>query len=161
MTQPEFSDRIIAMQPTLYRVSTSILPQLADREDAVQACIEKAWRARNRLKNDEAMRAWVIRILINECYELLRRRKREVPTDIQADTLVDREVMEDAIPDLYRLFTSLPEKYRLVVMLHYVEGYPVCEVAAMLRIPANTVKTHLRRGRELLKEMIAVEEVMV
>lgn len=153
MTQEQFADRIVALQPTLYRVSTSLLRQMADREDAVQACILKAWQARDRLRDDAALRAWVVRILINECYAILRRRGREVPTE----TLPERETEPDADPALYRLFTALPDKYRLPVVLHYVEGYPVREVAAMLRLPQGTVKTRLRRGRERLRALMAEE----
>lgn len=155
MTQAEFAERIVDMQATLYRVSTSLLPQMADREDAVQQCILKAWQARGRLRSDAAMRAWVVRILINECYAILRGRKRETLTD----TLPEREVMPDANEDLYRLFTAMPEKYRLPMILHYVEGYPVRDVATMLRLPQGTVKTRLRRGRMQLKEAMRAEEV--
>lgn len=150
MTQEEFADRIVAMQGTLYRVSTTILPQLCDREDAVQSAIEKAWRKQSKLRDDLAMRAWVIRILINECYALLRRRERERPSD----TLPDRETTPDAQPDLYQMFTSLDEKYRLPMVLYYVEGYSVAETARMLRMPQGTLKSRLHRGRLLLKDTL-------
>ena len=157
MTQEEFTGRIVAMQDTLYRVSTTILPQLCDREDAVQEAIEKAWRRRGKLRDDRAMRAWVIRILINECYALLRRRKRETPTD----TLPERETAPDALPDLYQLFTSLAEIYRLPMVLTYVEGYSVQESARMLRMPLNTLKSRLHRGRLLLRDTLELEEERV
>ncbi len=153
MTQEEFAGRIVAIQDTLYRVSTAILPQLCDREDAVQETIEKAWRKQNKLRNPDALRAWVIRILINECYALLRKRRRETPADI----LPERETAPDAMPELYRMFTSLDEKYRLPVMLTYVEGYSVEETARMLGMPQGTLKSRLFRGRLLLKEMLEQE----
>jgi RNA polymerase sigma-70 factor, ECF subfamily len=87
MTQEEFAGRIAAMQDTLCRVSTAILPQLRDREDAVQEAVEMAWRKPENLRNPDALRAWMIRILINECYALLRRRRHEIPSD----TLPERE----------------------------------------------------------------------
>ena len=157
MTQEEFARRIVAMQDTLYRVSTSILPQLCDREDAVQGAIEKAWRKQRKLRDDRAMQAWVIRILINECYGLLRRRKWETPSD----TLPERETAQDARPDLYQIFTSLDEKYRLPLLLHYVEGYSVKECARMLNMPQGTLKSRLHRGRLLLRDMPELEEVRV
>jgi RNA polymerase sigma-70 factor, ECF subfamily len=156
MTQEEFADRIVAMQDTLYRVSTTILPQLCDREDAVQGAIEIAWRKQGRLRDDKAMRAWVIRILINECFALLRHR-RETPSD----TLPEWETAPDALPDLYQLFTSVAEKYRLPMVLYYVEGYSVEETAGMLRLPQGTLKSLLHRGRLLLKDSLELEEVRV
>jgi RNA polymerase sigma-70 factor (ECF subfamily) len=145
------------MQDTLYRVSTTILPQLCDREDAVQEAIEVAWRKRSKLRDDRAMRAWVIRILINECYTQLRRRRRETPSE----TLPERETAPDARPDLYQLFTSLDEKYRLPMVLYYVEGYSVEETARMLKMPQGTLKSRLHRGRMLLRETLSLEEVRV
>ena len=78
MTDAEFAARVIAMQDTLYRVSTTILPRLCDREDAVQSAIEKALRRRGRLRDAAALEKWLTRILINECYTIHRRRRRGV-----------------------------------------------------------------------------------
>jgi len=157
MTQAEFADRIVAMQDTLYRVSTTILPQLCDREDAVQGAIEKAWQKQNKLRDDRSMRAWVIRILINECYIILRHRKREQ----LSDALPERETAPDALPNVYQLFTSLDEKYRLPMVLHYVEGYSVEETARMLKLPQGTLKSRLYRGRQLLRNTPDMKEVRV
>lgn len=157
MTQAEFADRVVAMQDTLYRVSVTILPQLCDREDAVQGAIEKALRKREKLRDDRALKKWIIRILINECYTQLRKRRRET----LFDTLPERETEPDALPDLYSLFTSLEDKYRLPMVLYYVEGYSVEETAQMLRLPKGTVKSRLHRGRILLRDAIDLEEVRV
>ena len=156
MTQAEFTGRTVAMQDTLYRVSCTILPQLCDREDAVQSAIEKALRKRLLLRNEDALEAWLTRILINECYQLLRRRKRETLYD---DLPPQRETAPDALPDIYQLFTSLEEKYRLPMVLYYVEGYTVEECARMLRLGQNTLKSRLHRGRQLLRQNIDLEEV--
>lgn len=155
MTQEEFTGRIVAMQDTLYRVSASLLPQLCDREDAVQEAIARAWQKQSHLRNDQALRPWVIRILINECYTLLRRRKREEATA----ALPEWEAPPDALTDLYQLFTALDEKYRLPMVLHYVEGYSVAEASHMLRLPQGTFKSRLHRGRLLLKDTLNMEEV--
>ncbi len=64
-----------------------------------------------------------------------------------------------ANPDLYRFFTNLPDKLRLTMVLHYVEGYDVREIARMLHIPAGTVKTRLMRGREKMKQDPIFKEV--
>jgi len=155
MTQAEFTDRVVAMQDMLYRVSTTILPQLCDREDAVQGAIEKAIRKRDHLRDDKALEKWLTRILINECYTLLRRRKRET----LFDDIPERETEPDALPDIYQLFTSLEEKYRLPMVLHYVEGYSVEEVSSILLLPKGTVKSRLHRGRLILRDAIDLEEV--
>ena len=65
MTNEDFAARITDMQGTLYRVTCSLLREHADREDAVQSAIEKAWRKLGALRNEDRFKAWVVRILIN------------------------------------------------------------------------------------------------
>jgi len=154
MTQEEWIARIIGMQDRLYRISTTILPQMCDREDAVQSAIEKALRKWQSLRDEKALDKWMARILINECYTILRRRKRETLFDEPPE----RECEPDARPDVYELFTSLESKYRLPVVLYYVEGYAVGEIAGILRLPSGTVKSRLHRGRQILRGLIELEE---
>lgn len=146
MDRQELGQRIVDWTPLLYHVACGLLSGESDREDAVQSAIEKALRRRGRLRDAAALEKWLTRILINECYTIHRRRRREVLCGDPAA----RETAPDADADLYRLFTSLPEAYRLPMVLHYVEGYAVSEVADMLRLGVNTVKSRLLRGRRLL-----------
>jgi RNA polymerase sigma-70 factor (ECF subfamily) len=155
MTKEEFAVRIVAMQESLYRVSYSILQKHCDQEDAVQEAIQKAWQQRGKLREDAAMQQWVTRILINECYALLRRRKREVPVE----SLPDRETPPDADIALNELFLSLDEPLRLPAVLHYIEGYELKDIARMLRLPAGTVKSRLYRARIKMKETWDGQEV--
>ena len=152
MTKEEFEARIIGMQDTLYRVSATLLKQPCDREDAIQECIYKALRKRDSLRDDRFMQSWVIRILINECYSIHRRAKWERPSE----QLPEPPPMPgpDADPEVFRILFSLNEKLRLPMVLHYVEGYSVDEVARIMRIPTGTVKSRLARAREKMhKEM--------
>ena len=155
MTQAEFAHRVVAMQDTLDRMSTTILPQLCDREDAVQSTVEKALRKRGQLRDPHSLGPWITRILVNECYAILRKRKRET---LMRD-VPERETAPDAQPGVYSLFTSLEEKYRLPMLLYYVEGYSVAETARALRLPQGTLKSRLHRGRLLLKDSLSLEEV--
>ncbi len=155
MTNEEFAGRIVAMQETLYRVSYSILQKRCDQEDAVQEAIGKAWQQRGKLREDAAMQKWVIRILIHECYALLRCRKRETPVD----TLPEWETPPDADIALHELFLSLEETLRLPAVLHYIEGYELKDIARMLRLPAGTVKSRLHRARKKMKETYDGREV--
>ena len=148
MTHEAFAGRIVAIQERLYRVSASLLRQEADREDAVQSCIEKAWRKRSLLRDEGRFDAWVTRILINECYAILRRQQRFIPVE----QIPDVPAPPDADADLCRFFASLPDKLRLPMMLHYVEGLDISEIANILHLPLGTVKTRLYRGRERMKQ---------
>ena len=155
MTKEEFEERIIGMQDTLYRVSATLLRQNCDREDAIQECIFKALKKRESLRDDRYMQSWVIRILINECYSIHRRARWEKPTE----RLPEPPPMPgpDADPEVFRVLFSLEEKMRLPMVLYYVEGYPLEEIARMLRIPAGTVKSRLARAREKMKKEMEKE----
>ena len=149
MTKEEFERRIIGLQDTLYRVASTILPQPCDREDAIQECVYRALRKRDSLRSDDALRGWVIRILINECYVILRRAKRERPVDALPEP--EPRPDPDANPDLYRALFSLKRELKLPLMLHYVEGYKLEETARLIGIPMGTLKHRLRRARAELQ----------
>jgi len=151
VTSEAFAARIIDMTQTLYRVSYSLLRQGCDREDAVQEALRKAWQSRDRLRDERYLQTWVIRILINECHNILRRNsRREVPMD----QLPERAAPPGADPALHDALMALDESTRLPIVLHYVEGYATREVAQMLRVPQNTVKSRMMRGRQALKKML-------
>lgn len=153
MDHQQFANAIIAHTQTLYRVAYAQLPQPSDREDAVQETLKRAWEKRRQLRSDAYLQTWLIRILLNVCHDIQRQQKRVL---LQPDMA---PAAGEEPPDLGDALRSLEEKYRLPILLHYIEGYPVNQVAAMLRLPAGTVKTRLRAGRERLRDMLQ-EEVL-
>ena len=155
MDEKEFAARIWAMRQTLFRICFSQLPSAQDREDAVQETLARAWRKRGQLREEGYLQTWLVRILLNVCHDMQRRGQRMVPTaEIELP-------VQDPSPDgaLREALLALPEKYRLPILLYYLEGYSLRQVAQMLRIPENTVKTRLSRGRQQLKERLH-EEVL-
>ena len=154
MTNEEFSERIVAMIQTLYRVSYSQLAQAADRDEAVQEALCKAWRKRGRLQDERFMQTWLIRILLNECHNIQRKRQRET----LLNELPDRIVPADANYELHDALLRLDENLRLPVLLHYMEGFKVGEIAGILRLPEGTVKSRMRKGREELKKILDGED---
>ncbi|EMS72683.1 RNA polymerase sigma factor [Ruminiclostridium cellobioparum] len=153
MTSEEFSQQIINMMQTLYRVSYSQLSQSCDRNEAVQECLLKAWQKRSQLKEPRYMQTWVIRILINECRNIQRKRWREVPLD----EMPERAAPADADYELHDALLILDEKLRLPIILHYMEGFTVSEIADILRLPQGTVKSRMNRGRAELKKSLTGE----
>lgn len=166
MTQEEFAQQVVAMRQTLYRVSCSLLNNEADREDAVQSALEKAWRGRWMLRNEAHLKTWLTRILINECYVVLRQNRRMQPVEqVVEDHLLlhgtpgkMQAEAEEALL-LEKLFASLPEEVRLMMVLYYVENYSVSEIARMTKTAEGTVKSRLHRGREQLREKSEVKEL--
>ena len=119
MDKQELGRQIVALTGTLYHVSYSLLRSEADREDAVQSAIEKGWRKAAALRDEHKLKPWLVRILINECYTILRRNKRELPTDTPYETAVSAD------PGIFALrdeIMALPQDLRLPIVLHYMEG---------------------------------------
>ena len=115
--------------------------------DAVQEALISAWRDLPGLRDPDRFDAWLQRILVNVCLDLVRRRKRRVvevellPIDHGtshdvAASFADRQVIEDAL-------ARLDPGHRAVVALHYLLGMPQPEIARTLGIPKGTVKSRL------------------
>ena len=155
MTKEEFAQEVVSLRSMLYYVSYSLLTNSIDQDDAVQEAIHKALAKRESLREASQLKSWLTRILINECYTILRRRKREVPTEE-----INPVVPEGAKRELFEAIVSLEEKLRLPLVLYYYEGYKTREIARILRVPEGTVKGRLARARGQLGEMLKDEEVL-
>ena len=155
MTKDDFTVRILDMKKTLYHVACGILRSEADREDAVQEAILKAWEKRDSLKNDDAFRAWVTRILVNECYDICRRSGKVIVLD---------EIPESAAPEdtegreLRDLIMQMDDIYRMPIIMFYIEGFSIREISSALHSPEGTVKSRLFAGRAKLRSVLGEEE---
>ena len=111
MTYDSLVDHIIAYTDTMYYVSYTLLHHKADQEDAVQQTIEKALRKYAALRDDKRVRAWLTRILVNECYNTMRKRKREFPVEA-----LPCAPPATADPSAFHSIMGLPETYRLPIV---------------------------------------------
>ena len=158
MTKDDFTVQILDMKKTLYHIACGILRSEADREDAVQECILKAWEKRDSLKNEAAFRSWVTRILVNECYDICRRSGKV----IVLDELPESTAPEDTEGrELRELIMEMDEIYRMPIIMFYIEGFSIREISGILRIPEGTVKSRLFAGRAKLRSVLGEEEVPV
>lgn len=156
MDKNTFAQAVLEAEPTLYHVSKSILKNDFDCADAVQEAILKAFSNLHTLKYERHFKTWLCRILINECYKITRRVKRLISFD---DYMESAEFPAGAADyGLYTAIMSLKEKLRLVVVLHYIDGFRTAEIADMLDIPEGTVKSRLSKARSELKLMLNDEE---
>ena len=153
MRQADFIRRTRACERRLYRVARTMLPREADCEDAVQEALLRAWDRLHTLREEAYFETWLIRILINQCKTFYRRRPPE-PTELTEDI---PQPQPGETPLLDALMT-LPQKPRVALELHYIEGYSVKETARILNVPEGTLKWRLSRGRALLKQAIEREE---
>jgi RNA polymerase sigma-70 factor (ECF subfamily) len=156
--------------PRLYSLARRLVGE--DAEDAVQDALLKAFRALDRLEHTAAGPAWLTSILVNTCRDRLRARMRR-PQEVDLDELEEfslyRKIAdEDPFPysdslhldfleqfgaeDVRAVLASLPDLYRIPLVLTYMEGFATKEVAAMLDAPLGTVLARLHRGRKLFEK---------
>ena len=132
----------------MYRVALAILMNDEDAADAIQDTILACWEKIHSLKKTQYFRTWMTRILINKCYDIRKKNQR-----FRGLVEYEEPVKEDSYNfELKEALMTLGEKYRIVMMLFYGEGYHIDEIAAILKIPKSTVQTRLHRGRKKLEE---------
>ena len=117
----------------MYRVAKTLLRNDADCADAIREAIVKAFSGLHMLRKDSYGKTWLVRIVINECYAVMRREKRLISLeDASAEgiSLQQKVIEEGDYSDLYEAMSRLSEETRLTVTLYYMEGYRIKEIAA-------------------------------
>lgn len=147
MTREEFAGRVTAAQGRLYRIARGYLRQEADCLDAVSEAIARAWQKLASLREERYFDTWLTRILIRECVNTQRRQKRVTPME----TLPQDAAAGSENESLRAALDELPQKLRTVVVLHYMEGYTVDEIARILCTPRGTVCSRLKTARKRLR----------
>lgn len=138
----------------MYRVAIAILMNDEDAADAIQDTILTCWEKIGSLRKDSYFKTWLTRILIHKCYDI--RKSRMHVTRLE-------EYEEPIANDSYNIewkemLSVIEEKYRIVLMLFYGEGYHIEEIAQILKIPKSTVSTQLQRGREKLAKYYGISK---
>ena len=130
--------RVLKAERKLYRIAYSILWNDQDCCDAAQETMAKAWQYKDKLYSEAYFDTWLVRILINECRKLLKKRSGDV-SELDEDIPAPSRDRERDI-DLADALLKLPEKYRLPTLLHYLEGYSlfVAEVASTVNEVTST-----------------------
>ena len=146
MQDERFVQEVHELEGTLYRIARTFLRSDADCCDAVQEALTKAWKHRECIK-PERFRAYLTRILVNECHNIGRQRARvtvveEIPerTEEKGDGLE----VQDALMRLKR-------EDRLILVMVYMEEFRLKEAASVLHMPLGTVKYRLFRARKAFK----------
>jgi RNA polymerase sigma-70 factor (ECF subfamily) len=150
---PAYRRRVIGL-------AYSVLRDRAAAEDLAQEVFVKLWRALPRYDGRARLSTWIYAITRNAAISALRTRRRSVSLSDPAvlAEVESREAAPDSDPGdaaLWRQVEALPEKQRQAVILYYQDERSVDEVAAMMGIPVNTVKTHLHRARACLAAALA------
>jgi RNA polymerase sigma-70 factor (ECF subfamily) len=158
----EFEARLADSSSLAFRVAYSVLRHRQDAEDVAQEAFAKAYRSFRQLRDRDRFRAWLVRMtwrLALDRRRSDRRRQCREERESAGATGLTRHLEEDVIATersvrLWQAIDQLPEKLRVVVVLAAIEGHGVREVAALVRIPAGTVKSRLFEARRKLQELL-------
>lgn len=141
---------------SLYRLCTVMLQNREDAKDAVQECFLRYMTKAPEFSDYEHEKAWLIRVATNICRDMLRWRKHS--SFLSLDEIRNISTSEDNA-QILGLLVSLEEKYRVIIHLHYVEGYKTDEISVMLGISSAAVRKRLQRGRDMLRELYEREAI--
>ena len=138
------------------RICVLYLKNHADSEDIFQTVFLRYFQKAPPFDSDEHEKAWLLRVAINGCKDVLKSPWRQRITSDEVLAEHPAPVREEQ-GELLEVVLTLPKKYKEVLYLHYYEDYPAQEIALILKKNINTVYTLLSRGRELLKQQIGGE----
>lgn len=134
----------------MYRIAYSILRNDEDAADAIQETTFLCWQKISQVRNEEFFETWLIRILINQCNNILKNRKKVIYTDEFSDACYEDDY---STCEWKSVIKGMNDKYRLVMELFYVDGYSTKEIAQILCITEMSVRKRLSRGRKQLEDM--------
>lgn len=133
----------------MYKAARGILNNDEDAADAIQNTILICFEKINTLKKPEYFKTWMIRILINECNKI----RRHYKNFSRAEELLEVPGQDMSIAEFEfkEMLHMVNEDYREILILYYVEGFRIADIASILKMNENTVKTRLARARVQLK----------
>ena len=157
----------------LFRIARSVLRDDGDAEDAVQDAYVRAIPALATFRGDSSLATWLSRIVLNESFQKLRRKRREPQSVAEPEAAMDAEIIpfpaaasQSADPErkvaqrevfvlVERAIDNLPDDFRLVLVARTIEGMSVEETAELLGLKPETVNTRLFRARALLRTALS------
>lgn len=150
-----FADGVRELTDTAFAVAYLILGNRADCEDAMSEAILRAYEHRGRLKKRDSFRAWFLRILRNEAYNTMRKRRRLTPVeDLPEEEAPDTDT--EGRMDLQAALSQLSEDQRTALLLQQ-EGYELGEISEALDVPVGTVKSRISRAKKTLRTLLEDE----
>ena len=138
----------------LYRLCVLMLKNESDAEDVVQETIIKFYQKAPSFESAEHEKAWLLRVAANGCRDALRFRKRHPQIDVGS---LGQIACGPSDSGILEALTAVPETYRLVLSLYYIEEYRIHDIAKIIKRTPSAVKMRLQKGRKLLEKIYREE----
>ena len=153
-----FTELIISMQDELYKIARMRLSNEEDIDDVIQETMISAFYGIKRLKYPHYFKSWIIKILINKCNTLYKKKKKldyYYDDNFINNSIIDfKENSIECNIDFYILIKDLDYLERYILILYYEMGYSCKDISKMLNIKENTLKTKISRSKLKIKKII-------
>ena len=146
-------------EKAIYNYCLRILKNSANAKDITQETFIKVYTHRRSIDPSKNIKTWIFTIATNTVYDFLRgkKRKMEISLDENSETISSFEAYypeEGLVSDVEKALEKINPEYKKALLLFYQQGFQYQEIAEILKMPINTVKTHISRGKEELKEVL-------
>ena len=147
--EERFENLVRPLKAKLYKTGMAILNNDDDVCDAMQETLISAYKNLDSLKNEEYFVTWIIRIMINKCYDIIKTNKKITYINQKLEQN-ENEFYYDEHNDsiVEKALSAIPEELRLVTVLFYYDGFSIKEISDICNIPEGTVKSRLYRAKE-------------
>lgn len=139
----------------LFRIAKSILKSDFDVDDAMQETIIKAWNKIGTLKDNSSFDTWITKILVNQCYLIIRKRKSTVQLEDFYFETKDNSIDSNNKIDVWNSLNKLSDDFKLPIILYFFEQFSYEEISIILKIPKGTVRSRISRGKEKLENILS------
>ena len=160
-SSPEAFERLInTVRVKLYKTGMAILKNDDDVCDAIQETLISAYQNFSSLREQQYFSTWITRILINKCYDIIKKNKKVAyineQMEVESDCSYYDRYKEDSTVE--RVLNEIDSELKLVTVLYYYDDFSVKEISEMLNIPEGTVKSRLARARDKMYNILKKEE---
>ena len=155
ITAQEFEYYVSTFSGAVFRTAMCYTKNKADADDIMQEVFLKLYTADTYFENDTHAKAWLIKVTANMCRNMLKNPWKKLIQPIEAAENMPAE--SERKSGLVDIIMKMKSKNRIVLYMHYFEGYTTREVAEILGIKENAVTSQLYRGRKQLKDLLLKE----
>lgn len=156
LSDEEFSAIAEKYMDSIFRLALNYMRSRTEADDITQNVLIKLYRTEKKFQSGDHLRYWLVRVTVNECKRALVSpwRKMESIEQLREGFVFP----EEGRRELFDAVMALPKKYRVPIYLYYYEDYSTEEIGRILKVPSATVRTHLRRGRQQLRDSLGGDE---
>ena len=148
-----FNELILLTQKEMYLIAKTKLKDENDMADAIQETILSCYKNLRKLRDDKLFKTWLIKILINECNKIYKKRKKQNVSyeekEVENYLMIEDDSFENISFDI--LIRNLNEEKKLILTLYYYSGYSTKEISQIIKVNESTIRSKIARAKNKLR----------